>query len=104
VARKRFGLHSLALAELDRERRYYQRRAVKGRAFVDAVEEALSRMAEQPERYAPEKTVRGITIRSVRLKRFPFRVHFGDLGDSLRVYAIGHVKRRPDYWSRRVGH
>lgn len=45
----------------------------------------------------------GRDLRSVRLKRFRFRIYFGDLGDVIRVFAFAHGARRPGYWKRRVG-
>ncbi len=60
-------------------------------------------MCEWPTAFAPVDVVRGATVRSVRLKRFRFRIYFGDLGDVIRVFAFAHGARRPGYWKRRVG-
>jgi hypothetical protein len=103
VASRPFSLHRLASREIEHERRYYQRRVARGADLIEAVEDALSRMSGRPDSFAPRATVRAVTIRSVRLKGFPFRLYFGDLGDALRVYALAHERRRPGYWSRRVG-
>lgn len=43
-------------------------------------------------------------IQVYRLKRFPYRlyyVHF-PLAQLVRIYAVMHEKRRPQYWRERV--
>jgi toxin ParE1/3/4 len=102
VARKPLSIHPTAEREAERERRYYEREAGRGAEFIAAVRAALFRLEERPGSCALVDVVRHATVRSVRLKRFPFRVFFADLGDVLRVYAFAHDRRRPGYWKRRV--
>ena len=40
--------------------------------------------------------------RYVLLKRYPFRVISRIDGDTVRVLAVAHAKRRPGYWSDRA--
>jgi toxin ParE1/3/4 len=43
-----------------------------------------------------------LTIRRTRLPRFPYAVIFMELGMEVRVLAVAHAKRRPNYWLDRV--
>jgi plasmid stabilization system protein ParE len=40
--------------------------------------------------------------RSVKIKRFPFRVVFRDEPTAIMIFAVAHDRRRPGYWWRRV--
>jgi toxin ParE1/3/4 len=102
VAAKPFSIHPVAEREAERERRYYEREAGRGAEFIAAVGATLARIAAAPSSCTPTGRLRKILIRSARLKKFPFRVYFADLGDVLRVYAFAHNRRRPGYWKRRV--
>lgn len=42
-------------------------------------------------------------VRRVRAKRFPYAVVFMELPKAIRVIAIMHERRRPDYWKGRLG-
>ncbi len=43
-----------------------------------------------------------LVIRRALLPRFPYAVIFMDLQTEVRVLAVAHTKRRPDYWLDRV--
>lgn len=43
-------------------------------------------------------------IRLFRLRKYPFRIYF-DISENLeevRVIAVMHEKKRPDYWRKRI--
>ena len=43
-----------------------------------------------------------LMIRRALLPRFPYALIFMSVGDSLRILAVAHTKRRPGYWLDRV--
>jgi toxin ParE1/3/4 len=40
-------------------------------------------------------------VRAVRLKRFPYGVHYRVIGDTARVIVVKHLHRNPDYGMNR---
>jgi len=40
-------------------------------------------------------------IRSIKVRRFPYRVVYVVLADTIDVIAVAHAKRRPGDWRRR---
>ena len=40
--------------------------------------------------------------RRVLLRTFPYQLIYRVLGDEIRVYAVAHLKRRPEYWLKRL--
>ena len=40
--------------------------------------------------------------RRVNLRVFPYFVAYVSSGDTIWVLAIGHVRRRPEYWIKRL--
>jgi|CXWL01.1.fsa_nt_gi plasmid stabilization system protein ParE len=41
-------------------------------------------------------------IRRCRVPGFPFDLYFADLGDCVRIYALCHHSREPEYWKHRL--
>ena len=68
-------------------------------AFIDEVEAAVSRILAHPEAWS---ALEG-GVRRCLLKRFPFGVYYGVEGETVVVYAVMHMSRRPDYWRGRSG-
>lgn len=70
--------------------------------FLDALEDALHRLVEQPQSHgfvsdtAPEEG-----IRQVPVQRFPYRIVFREREEDLLVLACMHARREPDYWRSR---
>lgn len=58
---------------------------------------ALSRIQQNPQLYAAESD----QIRVAPLNRFPYLVMYEELPDCVWIAAIGHVRRRPQYWAGR---
>ncbi len=78
---------------------YYEReREGRGQRFATAIEGALVLIAGLPLAHpillAPD-------IRSIKVRRFPYRVVYVVLADTIDVIAVAHAKRRPGYWRRR---
>jgi len=70
-----------------------------GRRFYNQVQKAESDIARFPES-APE-VVQG--IRKYRLSKFPFSILYSIEKDGVLILAVAHHRRRPRYWSGRVG-
>lgn len=43
-----------------------------------------------------------LQIRRALLPRFPYALVFVELEHDIRVLAVSHLKRRPDYWLNRL--
>ena len=43
-------------------------------------------------------------VRRYLLPRFPFAIYYRILPDQLRILAIKHHSRHPDYWRDRLSH
>ena len=71
----------------------------RGDRFVAAVDVVLRNIAEHPERYS---LLQEPDIRSVKVKRFPYRVVYVVVGEDVDIIAVAHAKRRPGYWRRRL--
>jgi plasmid stabilization system protein ParE len=41
-------------------------------------------------------------LRKFILNRFPFTLYYSLAADALRIEAVAHQSRRPDYWKSRV--
>jgi plasmid stabilization system protein ParE len=67
-----------------------------GLAFIDEFEQALDLLCQQPQLGALWRARRRLPLR-----RFPYSVIYYVSGDSLRVIALAHHRRAPDYWSGR---
>ena len=48
------------------------------------------------------KTAADLVIRRALLPRFPYALGFLELQTEIRILAIAHAKRHPDYWLNRV--
>jgi len=91
--------HRLAGNEFIRSGLYYERRRrFIGEAFVDAVEQAIAEIQRHPNIGRSEKD----EGRSIKVRRFPFRVIYQVQSDRIWIIAVAHLSRRPGYWRRRL--
>ncbi|MGW8257037.1 MAG: type II toxin-antitoxin system RelE/ParE family toxin [Thermoguttaceae bacterium] len=65
--------------------------------FVNAVDQALTIIAADPQRFAAVDSIH----RECPVRRFPFRIIYRILKERILVVAIAHAKRRPDFWKQR---
>jgi plasmid stabilization system protein ParE len=95
------GIHRLAGRELrDTARHYGRRSAAAEQRFRAAVGRAFNRIATAAEQCSPYQ----LHYRWVKLGRFPYISYFHiDSDFEVTIYAVGHERRRPGYWLRRVG-
>jgi plasmid stabilization system protein ParE len=77
---------------------YLERSPSAARRFLAAIDHAVARVAEAPERWPAY--VAG-TRRFVMLK-FPYSVVYKETVSGVVIYAFVHAKRRPGYWKRRL--
>src|SRR6185503_18134776 len=96
---KSVGYHRLAENELIRSAVFYERRRrFLGEQFLVAVEDAVASLRSNPAIGRREKH----ETRSLRVRRFPFRVIYQEQADRVWVVAVAHLSRKPRYWERRL--
>ena len=61
-----------------------------GLEFLDAVEQATSKIAETPDRFPSNK----LPIRHFPLRRFPFTIFYQAYDNQVHIAAIWHQKRK----------
>jgi toxin ParE1/3/4 len=76
---------------------YESERAGLGRQFLDQLEAAYDRIAQDPLEFQDLES----GIRRVLLSRFPYAVYFVIESDVVVVLAVLHVSRNPAEWQRR---
>lgn len=88
-----------AEADLDEAFRWYEaRREGLGEEFLEEVDRAFARVAEQPLRYAPVHR----DARRAPLRRFPYAAFYVARGERLFVLAVLHQRRSPRLARSRV--
>jgi toxin ParE1/3/4 len=87
--------HPLAEEELLDAVSYYEEQETGlGLDYLSEVEHAVNFLVQYPEAGAK---VRG-AIRRLTLPKFPYSLLYRVLGEQLRVLAVAHHKRKPQYW------
>ncbi|MCF8142662.1 MAG: type II toxin-antitoxin system RelE/ParE family toxin [Deltaproteobacteria bacterium] len=96
---KKATFHEDADAEMIEAAKFYEERSSNlGFSFLAAVEEAVIQICDNPKAYP----LLGDDIRRKLVKRFPYGVIFAEEHDRIRIVAIAHLKRRPEYWRYRL--
>ena len=65
-------------------------------ALIDEFEAGVQLLCDQPQLGAAWRNRRRLPLR-----RFPFSIIYYTVGDSLRVVAFAHHRRKPQYWVAR---
>ena len=95
--------HRLAAREFRKARLwYYKKSATAAKKFVLAVDRALQRIIDHPERLP--KMEKGFQY--VRVNRFPYKIIFEKQPTAeydYIIFAVYHTSRRPGYWRKRPG-
>jgi toxin ParE1/3/4 len=82
---------------------YEDRRRGLGIEFLAAVDAAMQRISTDPVEFALLETAPvESNVRRFLLRRFPYAIIYEITSDEVRVLAIAHTRRRPDYWKRRA--
>jgi plasmid stabilization system protein ParE len=76
---------------------YRERSPTAAEEFESAVEQAIDRIRESPQRWP---TYFG-NFRKYTLRQFPFAVIYEELLTETTILAIAHGRRRPGYWKGR---
>jgi toxin ParE1/3/4 len=96
---KRVSLSHEAVGELAEAAAWYEtRRDGLAIRFLQDIDQ--TRVAIQSPRLA--STPDDLEIRRALLPRFPYALIFLELQTEVRVLAVAHVKRDPDYWLNRL--
>jgi plasmid stabilization system protein ParE len=77
---------------------YAARSTQVAQRFVAAVDAALANVVANPLRFASPDGVH----RECPVKKFPFRIVYRLVDDTVLVVAVAHAKRRPGYWRDRI--
>ncbi len=94
----KYVFHPEALTEYAQAVEYYLQKNPKiAQAFIDAVEETVSRIRETPTRYS----IFDEDIRRCMTRKFPYSVLYTIEQDSILILAIMHFSRKPGYWKNR---
>lgn len=95
---KQITFHEDARAELAEASHYYEDRVPGlGQALIVDVEKAVSEILGHPKGY---KLISKNLRRKV-LSRFPYSLIYAVELDRIRIMAVAHHKRRPEYWRYR---
>jgi plasmid stabilization system protein ParE len=93
-----FDFHPDAHAEyLEAASFYESRRAGLGAAFSFAVEGAIQRIIDAPERWREIEQ----DIRTCRTHTFPYAILYTIEPNSILILAVMHLHREPGYWRDR---
>jgi toxin ParE1/3/4 len=97
---KKIVVHPEARSEMRSAIRWYEaQRQGLGGEFNDAVEAVLKLIETNPRRgWSYGK--RGYRV--LPTARFPYLVYYIERDDAVRVMAIAHERRQPDYWQHRT--
>jgi len=66
--------------------------------FIVSLDRALMLITDRPLAWPPV----GLRLRRCLLAKFPYQIVYRVEGDTIRIYAFAHVKRRPGYWNKRL--
>jgi len=77
---------------------YEQRRAGLGAAFVAAIQEALDRIAAQPDFYP----IALEDVREAMVSGFPYCIYYREEPGQVLILAVFHSARDPTIWQGRV--
>ena len=90
--------HPEAEAELVDAAEYYEKQlSGLGAEFLDAVDAAVDVVVSDPPRHASC----GQGVRRYLLQRFPYALYYRAGAEEIRILAVKHHSRHPDYWKNR---
>jgi toxin ParE1/3/4 len=94
----KYVFHPEALAEYSDAVQYYaeQRREI-AQAFINAIEDAIFRIKESPNRYAAIDE----DIRRCMTRKFPYGILYTIEQDYILILAVMHCSREVGYWKDR---
>ena len=75
---------------------YESRRTGLGAEFLRSVAQARDMLVRDPQRFAQTRE----PFRWVKLRKFPYALHFRILGNRVSIIACLHFKQGPTHWPR----
>lgn len=95
-----YSLHPEALADLREAATFYREQAATSLSllFLEEFEQSINKLLQHPGLGAPW---RGRGRRRYLMKHFPYSLVYTLSGDEIRILAVAHHSRRPDYWAGR---
>ena len=102
--RPRVRFEEEADAEYRLAGRYYEeRREHLGIEFLDAVDATIDHIFELPRAgtLVPGLPA-GLPVRRRAVARFPYHVIYLETSAAIRILAVAHDRRKPDYWRDRL--
>jgi toxin ParE1/3/4 len=95
----RYVFHPEALTEYSEAVKYYaEQRAEVAQVFINAIEDAVYRIRESPDRYV----VIDEDVRKCMTRKFPYGILYTIEQDYILILAIMHCSREPGYWKKRI--
>jgi plasmid stabilization system protein ParE len=90
--------HTAAEAEAIEAARYYEQRVPSlGGEFLEELDQAVTVIQESPKIWR----LVGHDIRRYLMPRFPFGIYYRIRPDHIRILAVKHHRRHPEYWQTR---
>jgi plasmid stabilization system protein ParE len=90
--------HPAATEEFEKSAQWYAERSLlAGQGLALAVDDALVKIAANPDRFVQIDSVH----RACSVVGFPFQIVYRRSGDCISIVAVAHAKRRPRYWKNR---
>jgi plasmid stabilization system protein ParE len=94
----RLSIKEEAVADMSEAYRWYEeRRTGLGEEFLEALEQAFSRIQANPLLYRKQSKERRLSV----LQRFPYVLIFEEAAEEVVVYAVFHTSRHPQSWKKR---
>ena len=95
----RFYFHEAAAEEIEKAADYYEQlRPGLGLEFAREVYAAIERIIQFPDAWSPLSR----NTRRCLVNRFPFGIIYQVKSGFIRIIAVAHLRRRPDYWQGRT--
>jgi plasmid stabilization system protein ParE len=82
------------------EKRYEERQPGLGREFLQAVRKVMARLPRNPLLFRIRH--RRLQVRWAYSCRFPYKIVFRVIGQTVVVYAVLHAARHDRHWKARV--
>ncbi len=81
---------------------YEERRRGLGLEFLAAVDAAVQRIRNDPLQFATLETLPDEpNVHRFLLQRFPYAIIYEVVSTEIRILAVVHAHRRPQYWKQR---
>jgi plasmid stabilization system protein ParE len=94
-----YSYHPNAEKELEQVEEHYDNiREELGDRLRDEIQVAISRILKLPNVWQPLSHV----VRRCRLNSFPYGIVYRVKTDEIRILAVMHLRRKPNYWLDRL--